>query len=59
LLICVFVGWRWGWKQVKEELSNHGKLDNAGIVRLFFGVAKFVTPVLVFVVLLSGLGLIG
>ncbi|NLG27053.1 MAG: sodium-dependent transporter [Chloroflexi bacterium] len=59
LLICVFVGWRWGWAQVKEELSNRGKLDNARIARLFFGVAKFVTPVLVFVVLLSGLGLIG
>jgi len=59
LLICLFVGWRWGWSQVKRDLSNGGTLNNERVARLFFGVAKFVTSVLVFIVLLNGLGVIG
>ncbi|MHB1294119.1 MAG: sodium-dependent transporter [Anaerolineae bacterium] len=58
LFICIFVGWRWGYADLRAALTNHGKLDNQRIVRAFFATAKFVTPVLVFVVLLSGLGLI-
>jgi len=57
LFICLFVGWRWGYPQVKAELTNGGKLNNERIVRAFFGIAKIVTPVLVLVVLLNGLGL--
>ncbi len=56
LFICLFVGWKWGIEPVRDELTNGGKLANVGVARAYLGVVKFVTPVLVFVVLLQGLG---
>ncbi len=58
LFICIFVGWVWGGKQVKDALSNEGKLNNEGIIRLFLGITKFIAPVLILIVLLDGLGVI-
>ncbi len=58
LFICVFVGWFWGGTQVRDALSNSGALKNERIISLFLGVVKFVSPILVLVVLLSGLGLL-
>jgi len=58
LFICLFVGWRWGLGEVRRELNNDGRLRNERIVHLFFGVVKFLTPILVFIVLLNGLGVI-
>lgn len=58
LLVCVFVGWIWGFDEVKRALSNEQTLKNERIIRAFFGVVKFVTPVLVLLVLLNGLGII-
>jgi len=52
------VGWRWGLGEVRRELNNDGRLRNERIVHLFFGVVKFLTPILVFIVLLNGLGVI-
>jgi NSS family neurotransmitter:Na+ symporter len=54
----LFVGWRWGLPQVRAALSNQGALRNERIIQAFFGTAKIVTPILVFVVLLNGLGII-
>jgi NSS family neurotransmitter:Na+ symporter len=56
--ICLFVGWVWGYDQVKQALSNEGQLHNERVIKLIFGLTKFVTPLLVFVVLLSQLKLI-
>jgi NSS family neurotransmitter:Na+ symporter len=56
--IAVFVGWVWGHDQVKQALTNEGLLRNERVVKIFFGTAKFVTPLLVFLVLLSQLKLI-
>ncbi len=56
--IAVFVGWTWGFDQVKQALTNEGLLRNERIIKVFFGLIKFVTPLLVFVVLLSQLKLI-
>ena len=58
LFICLFAGWRWGAAEMRRELTNGGALTNARIVNLFIGIVKFVTPVLVFIVLLNGLGVI-
>jgi len=58
LAITVFVGWRWGLPAVTKGLTNDGKLNNLPVVKAFFFVAKFVTPILVAVVLLNGLGII-
>ncbi|MHB9034630.1 MAG: sodium-dependent transporter, partial [Anaerolineae bacterium] len=59
LFICLFVGWAWGWPQVKDALTNGGKLRNQRLVTFFYGVTKFVSPLLVLVVLLAGLGVLG
>jgi NSS family neurotransmitter:Na+ symporter len=58
LFICLFVGWVWGYDQVAQALSNEGQLQNQRLTRLFFGLVKFVTPLLVLVVLLQGLKII-
>lgn len=58
LFISIFVGWVWGYKEVKQALSNEGVLNNEKIIQLFFGIVKVVTPILVAVVLLNGLGVI-
>ncbi|MGI5915831.1 MAG: sodium-dependent transporter [Anaerolineae bacterium] len=57
LFICLFVGWKWSYQDVKRALTNEGTLNNERAVAAFYGVAKFVSPVLVLVVLLNGLGL--
>jgi len=58
LLIVIFVAWVWGKKKVEEALTNGGALQNKTVVNLFFGVTKYITPILVVIVLLSGLGFI-
>lgn len=58
LFMALFVGWVWGLPKVKEALSNSGVIKNDTMVNVFFNVARFVTPVLVIVVLLNGLGVI-
>lgn len=56
LFISIFVGWVWGYDQVKSALSNDGKLKNENLIKFFFGIVKFVTPLLVVVVMLRGFG---
>jgi NSS family neurotransmitter:Na+ symporter len=58
LFLCLFVGWKWGYAELKQALSNGGELDNGRLVRAFRAVVKVVSPVLVFLVLLNGLKLI-
>ncbi len=59
IFICLFVGWRWSYPELKKVLSNDGALRNERFIAAFRGVVKFVSPVAVLVVLLSGLGLLG
>jgi neurotransmitter:Na+ symporter, NSS family len=56
--IALFVGWTWGYPAIKTALTNSGELKNDTIVRVFYGIVKVVTPILVFIVLLNGLGII-
>lgn len=56
LFLAIFAGWVWGYPRFKVALSNEGRLNNAGFLRFVFFLLKVVTPVLVFVVLLGGLG---
>lgn len=58
MFLCIFAGWVWGRDNIKKALSNNGKLDNETVVNAFYGVVKFVSPLLVLVVMLNGLGLI-
>ena len=56
LFIVIFIGWFYGWKKVETALTNRGELKNIKLVRLFFNVTRFVTPILVILVLLNGFG---
>ncbi len=58
LFLAIFAGWVWSRKELFDELTNHGALNNTGIVRGFFFVIRFVTPLLVLLILLRGLGVI-
>jgi neurotransmitter:Na+ symporter, NSS family len=58
ILIALFVGWVWGYPEFKAALTNQETLGNGRIVRLLFGVIRFITPLLIFLVLLNGLHII-
>lgn len=56
ILIAVFVGWVWGFGKLKQALSNHGQLGNEALARLVFFLLRYVSPLLILVVMLKGLG---
>lgn len=58
LFLCVFAGWVLRWDKLKQWLSNNGTLDNEGVVRGYYWIVKYVTPILVLIILLTGLGII-
>ena len=58
LFLALFTGWAFGRKNVVQELTNHATLQNTWIVTAFFFVIRFVTPVLVLLILLHGLGVL-
>ena len=58
LLIAVFVGWVLKFPNLHAQLSNQGELKNEKVTKFFFFMLKFVTPVLIFLILLSGFGLV-
>jgi neurotransmitter:Na+ symporter, NSS family len=58
IFICLFVGWVLGFDRVKAALSNGGELKNEKVLRGLFFIIKWISPVLVLLVLLNGLGII-
>ncbi|MGL5947655.1 MAG: sodium-dependent transporter [Aeromonas sp.] len=56
IFICVFVGWIWGKERMSAALSNQGTLAMPVIAPLFF-LLRYVSPLLILVVMLKGLGL--
>ncbi len=56
LFITLFVGWFWGRGNIKQALTNDGTLNNEKLVQVFIVIVKFVTPLLVLLVLLNGFG---
>ena len=58
IFICLFVSWVWGKQKMLEALSNQGVLNNGKMVGALHGLLKLVTPVLILLVMLKGLGLI-
>jgi neurotransmitter:Na+ symporter, NSS family len=55
LFICIFVGWVLGFGKVEEALSNGGTLNNSGMIKGIFFIVRFVTPILIILILLNGL----
>ncbi|HEX3015879.1 MAG TPA: sodium-dependent transporter [Desulfobacteria bacterium] len=58
IAIALFVGWRWGVKKALAEFSNNGELANAGIFKVYLLLIRFVAPVAILLILLSGLKII-
>lgn len=58
IFIALFVGWQWGYANVKREISNEGQLANDGLVRVFMFLVKFIVPIAIALVLLVGLNII-
>ncbi len=56
-LIAVFVGWFLGRKNVRDELTNSGKLKGRMFTAFMF-IVKFLAPIAIAIVFLNGIGLI-
>lgn len=56
ICICLFVAWVWGRQQLEEALSNQGALANKQVVAMVYLLLKFITPALIALVMLRGLG---
>jgi NSS family neurotransmitter:Na+ symporter len=55
ILICVFVGWVYGYQKTERSLSNNGELNNRGLIKAAFFLIRFVAPLAIAIVLLNGL----
>ncbi|WP_189373923.1 sodium-dependent transporter [Vogesella alkaliphila] len=58
IFICLFVSWVWGKDKMMMALSNEGVLHNRVVVQLLYALLKYVTPLLILLVMLKGLGLL-
>lgn len=58
LLITCFIAWRWGLDNIIQEASNRGSLNNAALVKVYFFIVKWLTPIAIALILLNGLGFI-
>lgn len=56
--ISLFAGWVLTSKAIVDEASNNGQLKNQSFLRGLAFILKYVTPIAITIVLLSGLGLI-
>lgn len=57
ILLALFVGWVWGRDNFQRALSNHGALPNATVTEAVFFLLRYVSPLLILVVMLKGLDL--
>lgn len=55
IIICLFVAWVWQKERLVNALSNEGSLPNARLSGLVFFLLKWVSPLLILVVMLKGL----
>ncbi len=54
---AIIVGWIWGKKNALDAISNHGKLKRR-MNDVWFFLVKFICPVLLMIVVLTGFGII-
>jgi NSS family neurotransmitter:Na+ symporter len=56
IFLCLFVGWVWGEEKMRDALTNGGELALPILKPLFF-IIRYVSPLLILIVMLKGLGL--
>jgi neurotransmitter:Na+ symporter, NSS family len=59
LLIAIFIGYFINKKDIQQELSNNGTLNNTVIINTYLFLLRYVTPILLLIVFLSMTGIIG
>jgi NSS family neurotransmitter:Na+ symporter len=57
-MISIFVGWVWGWPKFKSALTNENTIKNEMLLKVVFNILRFVSPLLVILILLTGLKII-
>lgn len=57
LFISLFIGWKFGRKKVQEEIENGGRVSQK-ILSIFIFLVRFIAPVAIAAVFLSGIGLL-
>jgi NSS family neurotransmitter:Na+ symporter len=55
IFIALFVGWIWGFEKFRLALGNHGQLRNEKLARVIFFLLRYVSPLLILIVMLKGL----
>jgi NSS family neurotransmitter:Na+ symporter len=55
ILVALFVGWVWGFDKFRQALSNNGQLHNQALARTVFFLLRYVSPLLILIVMLKGL----
>ena len=58
LFICLYVGYKMKAEDFKDELTNHGKLDNEGRFKLIYFLVRYVSPVLIALIFLNSIGIL-
>ncbi|MBO8159593.1 MAG: sodium-dependent transporter [Thermosyntropha sp.] len=58
LIIAVYTGWKIRYKDIQEELSNRGAIEQENMIRLFSLIVRYITPIAILIIMLNGLGII-
>ncbi|MCW3786212.1 sodium-dependent transporter [Plebeiibacterium sediminum] len=53
-LISLFIGWKYGYKKAKAELSNHGKINLWYFDAIYFSL-KYIAPIAIMIVSVYGI----
>lgn len=54
-LTAIFVGYFIKKEDIRSEITNNGTLENTGLFNVFYIVVRYVTPILLVIVFISGL----
>jgi NSS family neurotransmitter:Na+ symporter len=54
MLLCIFAGWRLDKEELKNEITNDGEVE-FGMFEAWFGLVKYVIPVTIAIVAISGI----
>lgn len=59
LAISIFAGWFWGKEKFLKAITNNGTLNNQKFANTLFFLVRYISPVLLLIVLLNGFGIFG
>lgn len=56
--LAIFITWVWGYQKFEAAVTNEGRLMNRSLIKVIFQILKYLTPILVAIILLTGLNVI-